>query len=54
VVEELRIDLPRPRPLALGEEPALAEHAKRIYAHFARLGVLNPNMVGAAAAAMHA
>ena len=26
VVEELRIDLPRPRPLALGEEPALAEH----------------------------
>jgi NitT/TauT family transport system ATP-binding protein len=54
VVEELRIDLPRPRPLALGEEPALAEHVKRIYAHFARLGVLNPNMVGAAAAAMHA
>jgi NitT/TauT family transport system ATP-binding protein len=51
VVEELRIDLPRPRPLALGEEPALAEHAKRIYAHFARLGVINPNMVGAAAAA---
>lgn len=48
VVEELHIDLPRPRPLTLGEEPALAEHAKRIYAHFARLGVLNPNMVGAA------
>jgi NitT/TauT family transport system ATP-binding protein len=51
-VEELRIDLPRPRPLALGEEPKLAQHAKRIYAHFARLGVLNPNMVGAAAAVM--
>jgi NitT/TauT family transport system ATP-binding protein len=50
VVEELHIDLPRPRPLTLGEEPALAEHAKRIYAHFSRLGVLNPNMVGAAAA----
>jgi NitT/TauT family transport system ATP-binding protein len=51
VVEELHIDLPRPRPLSLGEEPALAEHAKRIYDHFARLGVIHPNMVGAAAAA---
>jgi NitT/TauT family transport system ATP-binding protein len=43
VVEELLIDLPRPRPLTLGEEPALARHAKRIYEHFARLGVIHRN-----------
>jgi NitT/TauT family transport system ATP-binding protein len=48
VVEELRIDLPRPRPLALGEEPALAEYARRIYDHFARLGVINRDMISAA------
>jgi len=48
VVEELRINLPRPRPLALGEEPALAEYARRIYDHFARLGVINRDMIGAA------
>jgi NitT/TauT family transport system ATP-binding protein len=46
VVEELRIDLPRPRPLALGEEPELMHHAKRIYDHFARLGVINRELVG--------
>jgi NitT/TauT family transport system ATP-binding protein len=51
VVEELHIDLPRPRPLALGEEPVLTEHAKRIYDHFARLGVINREMVGSAAGA---
>ncbi len=48
VVEELRIDLPRPRPLALGEEPVLAEYARRIYDHFARLGVINRDMIAAA------
>ncbi len=41
VVEELRIDLPRPRPVALGDEPAFAEYSKRIYDHFARLGVIH-------------
>jgi len=41
VVEELRIDIPRPRPLTLGEEPALAGYSKRIYDHFARLGVIH-------------
>jgi len=54
VVEELRIDLPRPRPLALGEEPALTAHAKRIYDHFARLGVINRELVGATVADAHA
>jgi NitT/TauT family transport system ATP-binding protein len=41
IVEELRIELPRPRPVALGEEPALAAYSKRIYDHFARLGVIH-------------
>ncbi len=41
VVEELRIDLPRPRPVALGEEPAFADYSKRIYDLFARLGVIH-------------
>jgi NitT/TauT family transport system ATP-binding protein len=45
VVEELRIDIPRPRPLTLGEEPALAGYSKRIYDHFARLGVIHREMI---------
>ncbi len=40
VVDEFAIDLPRPRPVALGEEPHFAEYSKRIYDHFARLGVI--------------
>jgi NitT/TauT family transport system ATP-binding protein len=41
VVEELRIELPRPRPVTLGEDPQLAGYARRIYDHFARLGVIH-------------
>jgi NitT/TauT family transport system ATP-binding protein len=41
VVEELHIDIPRPRPLTLGEAPALAGYSQRIYDHFARLGVIH-------------
>jgi NitT/TauT family transport system ATP-binding protein len=41
VIEELHIAIPRPRPLALGEIPALADYSKRIYDHFARLGVIH-------------
>jgi NitT/TauT family transport system ATP-binding protein len=41
VVDDIRIDLARPRPLALGESPELAGYAGRIYAHFERLGVLH-------------
>ncbi|MBC8007664.1 MAG: ABC transporter ATP-binding protein [Prolixibacteraceae bacterium] len=40
IVEELRIDIPRPRPLALGEDLALAGYSRRIYDHFERLGVI--------------
>jgi NitT/TauT family transport system ATP-binding protein len=41
VVDEMVIDLPRPRPVALGEEPHFAAYSKRIYDHFARLGVIH-------------
>ena len=54
VIEELRIDIPRPRPLALGEVPALAEYSKRIYDHFARLGVIHRAMVKSARGGSHA
>ena len=41
VVDEMRIDLPRPRPVALGEEPSFTRYEIRIYDHFARLGVIH-------------
>ncbi|WP_202048831.1 ABC transporter ATP-binding protein [Neorhizobium sp. AL 9.2.2] len=40
-VDEIQIDLPRPRPVSLGEEPELSAFSKRIYDHFARLGVIH-------------
>lgn len=39
IVEEIRIDLPRPRPAHLGEYPEFSEYAERIYKIFAKLGV---------------
>jgi NitT/TauT family transport system ATP-binding protein len=41
IVEEVRIELPRPRPLALGEAPELSGHAQRIYRIFEQMGVLH-------------
>jgi NitT/TauT family transport system ATP-binding protein len=41
IVREMTIDLPRPRPLALGEAPALEEHVQVIYALFEEMGVLH-------------
>jgi NitT/TauT family transport system ATP-binding protein len=41
IVREIEITLPRPRPLALGETPELAEHAGAIYGLFERMGVLH-------------
>lgn len=40
VVDEIRIDLPRPRPLALGDTPEYASYADRIFEQFERMGVL--------------
>ena len=40
IIEEIRIDLPRPRPAHLGEYPTFNEYAERIHAVFRRLGVI--------------
>lgn len=40
IVDEIRIDLPRPRPLALGDTPEYATYADRIFEQFERMGVL--------------
>lgn len=39
IVDEIKIDLPRPRPAHLGEYPDFASYAKRIYATFEKLGI---------------
>lgn len=39
IVEEIAIDLPRPRPAHLGEYPDFARYANRIYRIFEQLGV---------------
>jgi len=41
VVEEIRVDLPRPRPIVLGDVPEFAHYVDRIHRHFERLGVLH-------------
>jgi NitT/TauT family transport system ATP-binding protein len=41
VVEEIRVDLPRPRPIVLGDVPDFAAYVDRIHRHFERLGVLH-------------
>jgi NitT/TauT family transport system ATP-binding protein len=47
IVRERTIDLPRPRPLALGETPALEEHVQAIYGVFEAMGVLHGKHAGA-------
>jgi NitT/TauT family transport system ATP-binding protein len=46
IVRERTIDLPRPRPLALGEAPALEEHVQAIYGVFEAMGVLHGKDAG--------
>jgi NitT/TauT family transport system ATP-binding protein len=41
VVEEIRVDLPRPRPIVLGDVKEFAAYVDRIHRHFERLGVLH-------------
>ena len=41
VVDEIRVDLPRPRPIVLGDVKAFAGYVDRIHRHFERLGVLH-------------
>jgi len=40
VVEEIVVDIPRPRPIVLGDVPEFAAYVDRIHRHFERLGVL--------------
>lgn len=41
VVDEIVVELPRPRPIVLGDAPEFAAYVDRIYAHFERMGVLH-------------
>src|SRR5215470_15307665 len=41
VVEEIVVDIPRPRPIVLGDVPEFAAYVDRIHRHFERLGVLH-------------
>jgi NitT/TauT family transport system ATP-binding protein len=41
VVEEIVVELPRPRPIVLGESPDFAKYVDRIYKHFQQMGVLH-------------
>ena len=39
LVDEVHVDLPRPRPAHLGEYPDFARYARKIYETFEKLGV---------------
>jgi len=41
VVEEIRVELPRPRPIVLGDVVEFGAYVDRIHRHFERLGVLH-------------
>ncbi|HKC44682.1 MAG TPA: ABC transporter ATP-binding protein [Burkholderiales bacterium] len=41
VIEEIRVELPRPRPIVLGDVKEFARYVDRIHRHFERLGVLH-------------
>ena len=51
VVEEIEVDIPRPRPIVLGDAPEFADYVDRIHRHFERLGVLQG--LGVAAESVH-
>ena len=41
VVEDVRVDLPRPRPIVLGDAPEFATYVDRIHRKFERMGILH-------------
>ncbi|MDQ6618329.1 MAG: ABC transporter ATP-binding protein [Pseudomonadota bacterium] len=41
IVEEIKVELPRPRPIVLGDAPEFAAYVDRIHRHFERMGVLH-------------
>ncbi|WP_211109924.1 ABC transporter ATP-binding protein [Azospirillum oleiclasticum] len=53
VIDDIMVDLPRPRPIVLGDAPEFAAYVDRIHRQFERLGVLHgvsrlPKVAGAA------
>lgn len=40
VIDDISVDLPRPRPIVLGDAPEFAAYVDRIHRHFERMGVL--------------
>src|SRR5882724_2439214 len=38
VIDDIRVDLPRPRPIVLGDAPEFGAYVDRIHRHFERLG----------------
>jgi NitT/TauT family transport system ATP-binding protein len=40
IVDEIAIDLPRPRPAVLGEDASFNAYAERIHRAFLRMGVI--------------
>lgn len=40
VVDDIRVDLPRPRPIALGDAPEFSSYVDKIHRQFERMGVL--------------
>jgi NitT/TauT family transport system ATP-binding protein len=41
VIDDIRVDLPRPRPIVLGDAPEFGAYVDRIHRHFERLGILH-------------
>lgn len=41
IIDDIRIELPRPRPIVLGDAPEFGAYVHRIHRHFERLGVLH-------------
>jgi NitT/TauT family transport system ATP-binding protein len=41
IVEEIQVELPRPRPLVLGDAPEFGAYVDRIHRQFERMGVLH-------------
>jgi len=41
VIEEILVEIPRPRPIVLGDVPQFATYVDQIHRHFERLGVLH-------------
>jgi len=46
IVEDIRVDIPRPRPIVLGDVREFALYVDRIHRHFERLGVLHGTDAG--------